>query len=279
MDYNSQTKNLLNTRKKLSDIVCRDCGNVVPQKSYTQLYCSDCSEKRQRETKRRWAAKSYENSKSQLSARRNEKWQFEKPFRSIAGINRSDQAKHGNIFWTTDESLDHDSDILLRLVVPFDQSYSKNSIWRSNDKGHVQNRQYRNQLQQDLTDRIKRANMRWRINKVYLDILVQKPSSRGDAINFLDVIADAVKKGIGLDDYWFAVRRLDWEIVKTDPKVIIGISQVNEDVYPCSYCGLLQPLSEFTKSRSTKFGFSTECKSCMREVRRLAREAGAPRPG
>ena len=47
--------------------------------------------------------------------------------------------------------------------------------------------------------------------KVWLVIEVVMPHHRGDAINVLDWVADAVAAAIGVDDRWFAVI-LDWVI-------------------------------------------------------------------
>lgn len=61
--------------------------------------------------------------------------------------------------------------------------------------------------------------------KVWLDILVAKERHIGDAINFLDAVADCVKVAIDVDDRYFSVRRIDWIIDKEKPRVIVGISQ------------------------------------------------------
>lgn len=100
-------------------------------------------------------------------------------------------------------------------------------------------------------------------NRVWLDILVQKPNQRGDAVNFVDLICDAAKSAIGIDDRWFSIRRLDWQIVKDDPKIYIGIGQ--EDVpavQACSSCGRLLPFSEFHKNTRLQNGVSRNCKEC-----------------
>ncbi len=52
--------------------------------------------------------------------------------------------------------------------------------------------------------------------KVWLDILVQRANMKSDPINLLDAIADAVKNIIRVDDRWFAVARLDWELVRNE---------------------------------------------------------------
>jgi uncharacterized Zn-finger protein len=93
-------------------------------------------------------------------------------------------------------------------------------------------------------------------NKVWIDIFVQKPDHRGDAINFVDLIADAIKVAIGIDDRWFSIRRVDWQIVKENPRIFIGIGQ--QDLFDskiCSYCGRILPEKNFSKS-------GRECREC-----------------
>ncbi|MCL5117048.1 MAG: hypothetical protein M1272_07860 [Firmicutes bacterium] len=52
--------------------------------------------------------------------------------------------------------------------------------------------------------------------KVWLDIRVQRSDMKSDPINLLDATADAVKDVIRVDDRWFAVARLDWELVRNE---------------------------------------------------------------
>lgn len=62
--------------------------------------------------------------------------------------------------------------------------------------------------------------------KVWLDIHVQRGDMKSDPINLLDATADAVKTIIRVDDRWFAVARLDWELVRNErPFVRIQIWQ------------------------------------------------------
>lgn len=61
-------------------------------------------------------------------------------------------------------------------------------------------------------------------NYVYLDIMVHKPRMNIDAINFLDAIADVTKQVIGVDDRWFSIKRLDWDLSKS-PSIEIKLYQ------------------------------------------------------
>ena len=50
--------------------------------------------------------------------------------------------------------------------------------------------------------------------KVWLDLFVQRADLKSDPINVLDGVADAVKDLVGLDDRWFAIWQLDWDLVR-----------------------------------------------------------------
>ncbi len=88
--------------------------------------------------------------------------------------------------------------------------------------------------------------------KVWIDLLVEKPNNKGDAINVLDTICDCIKIAIGIDDRYFSIRRLDWDIIKTDPKIFIGIGQeITEENFACTYCGLLKSIKQISSNRRT----------------------------
>lgn len=61
--------------------------------------------------------------------------------------------------------------------------------------------------------------------KIWLDIHVEKPDMRGDAINVLDFVADAVKDAMHIDDRWYSVFRLDWTVKKDNPLLYVRIGQ------------------------------------------------------
>lgn len=67
----------------------------------------------------------------------------------------------------------------------------------------------------------------WKKEKYYLSLHVQKPNNRGDAINYLDAIADVVKHAIGIDDNYMEVEKITYEVVrnKEDLKIYISVAQ------------------------------------------------------
>lgn len=58
-----------------------------------------------------------------------------------------------------------------------------------------------------------------------------KPRTNIDAINFIDAIADVLKRVIGVDDKWFSIKSLDWAVDAKNPYIIIKLYQpVRKDV-------------------------------------------------
>lgn len=62
-------------------------------------------------------------------------------------------------------------------------------------------------------------------NRIYLDLMIHKPRNTVDAINFLDAVADVLKKVIGVDDKWYSVKCIDWTLSKDDPKIVVKLYQ------------------------------------------------------
>ena len=71
------------------------------------------------------------------------------------------------------------------------------------------------------------AGIEWKKQKYYVSYYCQKPSYRGDAINFLEAFADVIKKVIGVDDNYLVVEDIDFEVIKNgaDNRIFISISQ------------------------------------------------------
>lgn len=182
-----------------------------------------------------------------------------------------------HIFWPVDMP---EPDLVrhVRVRIPFDWGFSKNAMWSVARAGHVFVREEQRMLLGALGERIRAYDPKpWPQRKTWLDILVQKPSHKGDAVNVIDLVCDGVKRAIGVDDRWFALRRVEWEIVKGAPYLFVGIGQdgtTNQQA--CSFCGRVLELDTFTKSRGNRLGVSRECKDCSRAVDRERRpRAGA----
>lgn len=168
---------------------------------------------------------------------------------------------------------------MLRVKVPFTYAASKNHIYARRASGHVflrtESRAKRTEISASIRDGLRGRKVAH--NKVWIDILVQKPNHYGDAINVIDLVCDAIKDAIPVDDRWFCIRRLDWEIVKDDPQLIIGIGQATkEDAQVCSYCGQIKPLDAFTRDKGRPLGVGRECRDCRRNGRLLQKEKANP---
>ncbi|NUQ51349.1 MAG: hypothetical protein HUU19_01475 [Phycisphaerales bacterium] len=162
---------------------------------------------------------------------------------------------------------------MVRFGVPFSYAASKNRMYVKRRRGHVALRREVVALREQIVLAALGALNGRRIahNKVWLEIVVQKPDNRGDAVNVVDLVCDAVKRAIQIDDRWFCIRRLDWEIVKADPLLKIGIGQdSDEDCLVCSQCGQIRPLGEFKRRRTGRLAYGRICAACRHAGRGLA---------
>lgn len=250
-------------------IRCGDCGLDTPARGATQRYCPACSTRRDLDRKRLWArdhppSPLQRGRTTQHAARRTA------PVRE-PGAQRSDDAKR-DIAWFDPEA--PNLAWMVRLAAPFTYATSKNHIYALRRSGHVALRRESAHAKAAISQRIREAFRGRRVahNKVWIDLLVQKPDHRGDAINVVDLVCDAIKDAIGVDDRWFCIRRLDWEIAKSDPMLYIGIGQESEhDAQVCSHCGVIKPLIAFTRRAKSKLGVGRACRECLRAGRMHAR--------
>ncbi len=58
--------------------------------------------------------------------------------------------------------------------------------------------------------------------KIWVKVIVMRPDMRGDPLNCLDLIADAVQRAIGVDDRWYSAS-VDWELNKQRPGVQVTV--------------------------------------------------------
>lgn len=170
----------------------------------------------------------------------------------------------------TDAAYGPELEWLVKFSLPFSWVASKNATYgRGVDRGNrifIKSgvRQYRDQITA-LTKQAMRG-ITLRHAKLWLDIFVEKPANKGDAVNVVDLVCDAIKHAIPLDDRWYSIRRLDWSINKADPHLFIGLGQETgaTDSKACSYCGEISPLSDFTFSKSGNLGRANICIRCRK---------------
>jgi Holliday junction resolvase RusA-like endonuclease len=216
-----------------------------------------------RARKTEWAArhkKPKAQGKAQSAARQSAKL--------LAGLERKGE---GSITWS---AADMDIDWAWKATtwVPFTYGLSKNAVWSmAGGGGHMFMRKKAAAARAEITTAVKRAMAgRQAVEaKVYIEIFVQKSNQRGDAINVVDVVCDGIKDALGIDDRWFCIRGLDWEVVKANPRIFIGVSQEAEEHHRvCSYCGAIKPHSEFGKNKAVAHGVSRMCKTCSAPTRK-----------
>lgn len=116
----------------------------------------------------------------------------------------------------------------IEVSVPFTWEWSKNKMWKTARNG----RTYLNPdtkillstLEIAVKYQLSKQNIKIKKEKIYLSIYAELENHRGDAINLIDTLCDAIKKGLGVDDRWFCIKSLDWEIKKSG-KIRITIEQ------------------------------------------------------
>ncbi len=246
-------------------MTCEVCAAVAPRRGPLNRYCEPCSDAKDRERKRLWmrahAKPQSEHQKAQVAQRR--------AARRAAAVENGDPKV--SLEWMASTP----SPTLawrVAVAVPFSYGMSKNAIWRNVTASHVvlrrDARQRRNHICMLLRAAIAQSGHRVARNKLWLDIFVEKSDNRGDAVNFIDLVCDAVKDATELDDRWYSIRRVDWSVQKSDPRLLVGIGQDSTvDSEICSYCGGLKPLDEFGKKKGNPTGRDRVCKLCSRTPR------------
>ena len=236
------------------NILCASCKALVEGAKPMQRYCEACSTEKHRQRKEEWDARH-----KKRSGTRNPKRRADRDGHIARGAEIADQAARSIAWYADSEPSLH---TLMRVAIPFDYSLSKNRLWSHAAAGHVFMRREIKANKDAIASIIRAAaaqsNWRWCEGKVWLDLLVQKPNHRGDAVNVLDLLCDAAKIALGVDDRWFSIRRLDWEIKKTNPMLYLGIGQeITEPHRICSYCGQSKPQTMFRTGRR-------ECATCRK---------------
>jgi len=257
----------------MKTLICKECKKEAKRTGPMQIYCRPCSEKRDIIRKRKWCKDNPLDKGQKKQQRVNFDKRKEKSREAGAKTN---EKKKKAITWFEKQEIN--LIWIARISVPFTYAMSKNHIYSMNSRGHVFLRDETRAKRAEITLTVKQALKGMPVvhNKVWLDVLVQKPNHKGDAINVVDTLCDAIKDAMPVDDRWFSIRRLDWEIVKKDPLIYIGIGQeAKEDAQICSYCGQIKTLENFNKSKHNPLGVGRECKDCRRIGRKMGKKLKA----
>ncbi len=168
--------------------------------------------------------------------------------------------------------------------VPFDWNWSKNRMWKA--RGGFSGARYlrpeakahRTRLTTRLVVALKELLVDQVVvqNKLWVRIHAHIPDHRGDAVNCLDLVLDAVEDATGLNDRWYEVRDLSWQIVKnSECMLFVTIGQeICSDAQVCGDCGEILELGHFTKGDSL-LGRAHVCRACAAAQRKKRKE---PRP-
>lgn len=250
----------------LPGIICERCNSPAPKRAPgKQKYCEPCSDICNAERKVRWAKANRKPTvpgqyKGANAERRLMLAQIGKEAAPDVRTGMVEAVREVELAW------------LVRVAMPFSYVASKNAVYSLRKGGHVSMRRDSKAWRDALIAKVKQGirGREVRENKVWIDIFVQKDNHKGDAINLVDLVCDAVKKAIDVDDRWFSIRRVDWEIVKSEPHVFVGIGQEDvESARACSCCGRILTLACFTKSKGNRLGVGRECNECRRALGRV----------
>ncbi len=257
----------MKAKKSYGTMACTQCGEETPRRHPLQRYCPKCSEERNKVRQKNYSLRRGQADFERGLGEQRAKWQtrgIELSKTERLSLLRS-LPEPPNLHWYN------------RIAVPFTWSGSKNHIFSSTGRGHTfmrdESRYYRALITEKILASVKDPSI-IKQNKLWIDIFVQKPTHRGDAANFLDLVCDAIKDAIPLDDRWYSVRSIDWQITKHEPMIYIGLGQEEvDDVQACSCCGRLLTFENFQKNRHAKAGVGRVCKDCMRVDRTRRKKA------
>jgi len=129
----------------------------------------------------------------------------------------------------------------IKLVIKYDyiKAISKNNTTKRSSSGMYKPKVVKG-IQNDIRTLVRGAinatdgRVKFRDGKVWVKIMVYRkrdPFTKGpadvDPINFLDGVADAVEKAIGVNDKGFS-SVVDWAVDPDDPRVEIVVEQESE---------------------------------------------------
>lgn len=251
---------MTNIGLKFRDVSCGECSRTFLTQYPRKLFCDPCGAKRR-------GRQTDSTRKRSLAHTRPE---------AVAEIaqSRTDVTTLPYAFHTN-----RDFAWAVSLSTPYSLDSSKNRRWSNSGAGVVFLTKSVRDYEAALIASVQRAMGGRKVahNKVWIGLFIQKPNHRGDAVNAVDTICDAVKKAIGIDDRWFSIDQVDWEVVKDNPRIFIRIAQEeNEDKLVCSHCGRIRSLECFHKSKSGPLGRSRSCRDCNSVINRLSIRRLAP---
>lgn len=238
-------------------LVCAEtgCQSAFKPRGPNHQYCRGCSATRDLERKRKWASNNPQpfddRKRAQATKRRDGIRQ------RGAEINAREPSRRGvrpGLAWQ------------IEIDVPFSYDGSKNHVWTMSGTHTYSRREsieYRATIADSIALAIRSAGQHVAHNRLWVGLFVQMPNNRGDAHNMVDLVMDAVEDATGLDDRYYSLSGVDWEIRKTDPRMFVSVGQESfDDIKICSACGRFLPHDQFTRNRSSKDGIGRNCREC-----------------
>jgi len=143
------------------------------------------------------------------------------------------------------------------VVVPFTRDFSKNKIMVAN--GRIIRLKKTNDAMALLRDEIAEINHKFYQAKIWLDINIFQPDHMGDALNYVDTFADAIQNAIEINDRWYAIKNLNWQIDKANPRLVLRILQNAKEHHAiCQFCGTEKPFSAFNEATQKRLNAQIE---------------------
>jgi len=114
--------------------------------------------------------------------------------------------------------------------VPFDWQWSKNRMWEARAGTYARRladhaRTRRDTLAMILGLALRKERVQPVENELWFGVHVWIPDRRGDAINCLDLVADAIEIATEVDDRWYQLGGLTWELDRAEPALFVWIGQ------------------------------------------------------
>lgn len=165
----------------------------------------------------------------------------------------------------------------VEIAVPFTYALSKNAIYGVTRFGGKYLKPEARACRDEIVDSVMLAIAAARVhvgrNVLCFSLHVEKPNQSGDAINVIDLVADAIKRAIPLDDRWYAIGRVTWAVTPDHPSLYIAIEQADAtDSQVCDACGLILPDEDFPPAagRRSAIGRGDICAGCLSASRIVA---------
>jgi len=165
----------------------------------------------------------------------------------------------------------------VETTVPFSwRAWSKNRMWLPRGRSarkrlSPQAQGARDELQLRLQERMRQAGVRVEPGvPIWVLIRVGRPDMRGDPVNCVDLVCDAVQAATGVDDRWTKLLGLDWEVSSEGGWLEVCVGQAISSVSVPIVEGVVE-LRAVMSAVAAEFGVPEEALTGRGQLQRLAR--------